>query len=92
MAAASAVILAGSADRVARRVYGAAIGIVGAVGALGGLFIDLAFRQSFLVAGTGDPAFWAFIAFYLVCIAVTYAVYLRPRPSTCRTRGPPTRV
>jgi MFS transporter, NNP family, nitrate/nitrite transporter len=51
MAAASAVILAGSAGRVARRVSGAAIGIVGAVGALGGLFIDLTFRQSFLVAG-----------------------------------------
>jgi MFS transporter, NNP family, nitrate/nitrite transporter len=64
----------------ARRISGAAIGIIGAVGALGGLFINLAFRQSFLTAKTGDPVFWAFIAFYLVCIAVTYAVYLRPVP------------
>jgi NNP family nitrate/nitrite transporter-like MFS transporter len=64
----------------ARRISGAAIGIIGAVGALGGLFINLAFRQSFLTARTGDPAFWAFIAFYLVCIAVTYVVYLRPAP------------
>jgi NNP family nitrate/nitrite transporter-like MFS transporter len=64
----------------ARRISGAAIGIIGAVGALGGLFINLAFRQSFLTAKTGDPAFWAFIAFYLVCIAVTYVVYLRPAP------------
>jgi MFS transporter, NNP family, nitrate/nitrite transporter len=64
----------------ARRISGAAIGIIGAVGALGGLFINLAFRQSFLTAKTGDPAFWAFIAFYFVCIAVTYVVYLRPAP------------
>ena len=44
---------------------GAAIGIIGAVGAFGGVLINMAFRQSFLVAKTGDPAFWAFIAFYL---------------------------
>ena len=42
--------------------------------------INLAFRQSFLTAKTGDPAFWAFIAFYVVCIVVTYVVYLRPAP------------
>jgi NNP family nitrate/nitrite transporter-like MFS transporter len=64
----------------ARRISGAAIGIIGAVGAFGGVLINMAFRQSFLTAKTGDPAFWAFIAFYLVCIAVTYVVYLRPAP------------
>ena len=64
----------------ARRISGAAIGIIGAVGALGGVLINMAFRQSFLTAKTGDPAFWAFIAFYVVCIAVTYVVYLRPAP------------
>jgi MFS transporter, NNP family, nitrate/nitrite transporter len=65
----------------ARRVSGAAIGIIGAVGAFGGVLINTAFRQSFLTARTGDPAFWAFIAFYVVCIAVTYVVYLRPAPA-----------
>ncbi len=65
---------------MARRVSGAVIGIVGAVGALGGLFINLAFRQSFMAAQTGAPAFWSFLAFYLVCIGVTWAVYLRPQP------------
>ena len=68
----------------ARRISGAAIGIIGAVGALGGVLINMAFRQSFLTAKTGDPAFWAFIAFYLVCIAVTYVVYLRPAPVDVR--------
>jgi len=64
----------------ARRLSGAAIGIVGAVGALGGLFINLAFRQAFLTAKTGDPAYWSFLVFYLVCAVVTFAFYLRPAP------------
>ncbi|MFC4949425.1 nitrate/nitrite transporter [Pseudonocardia sp. GCM10023141] len=61
----------------ARRVSGAVIGVAGAIGALGGLFINLAFRQSFLVAKSGDPAYWSFLAFYVVCAVVTYVVYLR---------------
>ena len=65
----------------ARRLSGAAIGIVGALGALGGLFINLAFRQAFLTAKTGDPAYWSFLAFYLLCAAVTFAYYLRPAPT-----------
>jgi MFS transporter, NNP family, nitrate/nitrite transporter len=77
------VAIAGGADETAallraRRISGAVIGIAGAVGALGGLFINLAFRQSFLSAGSGDPAFWSFLAFYVVCVVVTYVVYLRP--------------
>jgi NNP family nitrate/nitrite transporter-like MFS transporter len=65
----------------ARRISGAVIGIAGAIGALGGLFINLAFRQSFMTTQSGDPAFWSFLAFYVVCIAVTYVVYLRPAPA-----------
>jgi NNP family nitrate/nitrite transporter-like MFS transporter len=64
----------------ARRISGAVIGIAGAVGALGGLLINLAFRQSFLVTKAGDAAFWSFFAFYVVCVGVTWAVYLRPEP------------
>jgi NNP family nitrate/nitrite transporter-like MFS transporter len=62
----------------ARRISGAVIGIAGAVGALGGLFINLAFRQSFIATKGGEPAYWSFLAFYVVCVAVTYVVYLRP--------------
>lgn len=65
----------------ARRISGAVIGIAGAVGAMGGLFINLAFRQSFLTAKSGDPAYWSFLAFYVVCVVVTYVVYLRPVPA-----------
>jgi MFS transporter, NNP family, nitrate/nitrite transporter len=60
----------------ARRISGGAIGIIAAVGALGGLLINLAFRQSFAVVKSGTPAFFGFLAFYLVCAAVTHAVYL----------------
>ena len=45
-----------------RRLSGAAMGLIGAVGALGGLAINLAFRQSFQTAGTGTAAFAAFLA------------------------------
>jgi MFS transporter, NNP family, nitrate/nitrite transporter len=74
--------LADDADRDAallraRRVSGAVIGIAGAIGAFGGLLINLAFRQSFLTVQSGVPAFWAFLAFYAVCFVVTYVVYLR---------------
>jgi MFS transporter, NNP family, nitrate/nitrite transporter len=61
----------------ARRLSGALIGWAGAVGALGGLFINLAFRSSFQNTGSGVTAFLAFLVFYGVCVLVTYAVYLR---------------
>lgn len=63
-----------------RRLSGAAMGFIGAVGALGGLAINLVFRQSFQASATGTAAFWSFLAFYAVCSALTWAVYLR-RPA-----------
>ncbi|MEU6220912.1 nitrate/nitrite transporter [Streptomyces sp. NPDC047022] len=63
-----------------RRLSGAAMGLIGAVGALGGVAINLAFRQSFLSYGSGTGAFVAFLVFYGAAFAVTRAVYLR-RPA-----------
>jgi len=63
-----------------RRLSGASMGLIGAVGALGGVGINLAFRESFLRTGSGTPAFWSFLACYAVCFVVTWAVYLR-RPA-----------
>ncbi|MFI0515256.1 nitrate/nitrite transporter [Streptomyces sp. WSLK1-5] len=60
-----------------RRLSGASMGLIGAVGALGGVGINLAFRQSFLSYGSGTGAFVAFLAFYAACFGVTWAVYLR---------------
>ncbi|ATW48748.1 nitrate/nitrite transporter [Streptomyces peucetius] len=69
-----------------RRLSGASMGLIGAVGAVGGLAINLAFRQSFQTAGTGTAAFVSFLAFYAVCSAVTWAVYLR-RPVVVPVRA-----
>ncbi|MEU4093956.1 nitrate/nitrite transporter [Streptomyces sp. NPDC026673] len=72
-----------------RRLSGAAMGLIGAVGAFGGLGINLAFRQSFLTRGTGTPAFVSFLAVYAVCFVVTWAVYLRrPAPAPAPAAGP----
>jgi NNP family nitrate/nitrite transporter-like MFS transporter len=64
-------------DHEARRLTGAVIGIAGAIGAFGGVLVNLAFRQSFLTYQTADAAYIAFIAFYALCVLVTWAVYLR---------------
>ncbi|WP_327717404.1 NarK/NasA family nitrate transporter [Streptomyces sp. NBC_00490] len=60
-----------------RRLSGASMGLIGAVGALGGVGINLAFRQSFLSNGSGTGAFVVFLVFYAACFLVTWAVYLR---------------
>ena len=69
------------ADRVARRSSRALIGIAGAIGAIGGVLVNLAFRQSFLSNGTGDAAYVIFFGFYVVCFA------RRPGRSTCARHG-----
>ena len=53
----------------------------GAVGAFGGVLVNVAFRESFLRTGAGDAAYVTFLAFYGVCMLVTWTVYLRPSPS-----------
>jgi NNP family nitrate/nitrite transporter-like MFS transporter len=63
-----------------RRLSSALIGLAGAIGAFGGVLVNVAFRQSFLAYKTGDGAYLAFIAFYALCFVVTWAVYLRPSP------------
>jgi NNP family nitrate/nitrite transporter-like MFS transporter len=50
----------------------------GAIGAFGGVLVNLAFRQSFLTYKSADAAYIGFIAFYALCFAVTWFVYLRP--------------
>ncbi|GAQ65263.1 nitrate/nitrite transporter [Streptomyces scabiei] len=83
---------AGTGARLARarRLSGALIGITGALGALGGVLINLAFRASFAGWGSGVPAFTGFLVFYAACATVTWAVYLRrrPRPRTAHDSRP----
>jgi MFS transporter, NNP family, nitrate/nitrite transporter len=69
------------ADRRARRQSRALIGIAGAIGALGGVGVNLALRQSFLSNGSADAAYVAFIAYFVVCLVLTLAVFRRPSAS-----------
>ncbi|MGW3469896.1 nitrate/nitrite transporter [Saccharopolyspora sp. NPDC000995] len=62
----------------ARRMSGAVIGIAGAIGALGGVGINLAFRSSYGgEAANGDAALTTFLVYYVVCGILTWAVYVR---------------
>jgi NNP family nitrate/nitrite transporter-like MFS transporter len=72
----------------ARRISGAVIGIAGSVGAMGGVLINLVFRQSFLTTKSGVPAFWSFLIFYGACVVVTYVVYLRRAPAVVAAGNP----
>jgi NNP family nitrate/nitrite transporter-like MFS transporter len=69
----------------ARRLSGSVIGIAGAIGAFGGVLVNLAFRQSFLETKSADAAYIAFLAFYAVCVLVTWTAYLRPSASASTT-------
>ncbi|MEZ0365673.1 nitrate/nitrite transporter [Mycobacterium sp. pUA109] len=66
---------------------GAVIGFVAAFGALGGVGINLALRQSYLSTGTETAAFWAFVAFYVVAAVLTWARYVRRPGSAPRERS-----
>jgi NNP family nitrate/nitrite transporter-like MFS transporter len=63
-----------------QRHAGALIGLAGAIGAFGGVLVNLAFRQSFIATKSADSAYIAFIVFYAVCFAVTWFVYIRDSP------------
>ncbi len=60
-----------------RSMSGALIGLAGAIGALGGVGVNLALRQSYLSSGTATAAFWTFVVFYVAASVLTWAVYVR---------------
>jgi NNP family nitrate/nitrite transporter-like MFS transporter len=61
-----------------RSMSGALIGFAGAIGALGGVFINVVLRASYVgAAKSATNAFWVFMAFYVICAIVTWAVFLR---------------
>jgi MFS transporter, NNP family, nitrate/nitrite transporter len=61
----------------ARRDTAAAVGIISAVGALGAVFIPRIISESYSATGGVETALISFCAFYVVCVAVTWVVYLR---------------
>ncbi|TGD90489.1 NarK/NasA family nitrate transporter [Mycolicibacterium sp. CH28] len=67
-----------------QRMSGALIGIAGAIGALGGVGVNMALRASYLSpAKSATMAFWVFLAFYVLCAAITWLAYVRtPKRAT----------
>lgn len=61
----------------ARSHSGALIGFATAIGALGGVAINLTLRQAYASTGTETPAFWIFLASYCAAALLTWARYLR---------------
>ncbi|MFC5287354.1 MFS transporter [Actinokineospora guangxiensis] len=60
-----------------KRQSAAVVGIAGAVGAFGGVLVNLVFKFSLESTRTLTPALVAFVAFYAVCVGVTWWFYLR---------------
>ncbi|MEV0195644.1 MFS transporter [Nonomuraea sp. NPDC050691] len=60
-----------------KRQAAAAIGIISAVGALGGFLINRAFGMSFAQTGSPATALAAFGAFYVACFVLTWWCYTR---------------
>ncbi|AVH22542.1 MFS transporter [Nocardia cyriacigeorgica] len=61
----------------AKRQAGAAIGVIGAIGASGGYLLQQALRLSNINFGSMSPAFWAYAIAFLVMAGVTWWFYLR---------------
>jgi len=60
-----------------RAMSGSLIGFCSAVGALGGVGINLALRESYLDSGTETSAYWVFLASYVVAATLTWMLYVR---------------
>ena len=56
----------------------AIIGFTSAIAAYGAFFIPKSFGTSIAVTGGAEAALYAFLAFYLSCIAITWWFYTRP--------------
>ncbi|GGK45820.1 MFS transporter [Nocardia camponoti] len=71
----------------AKRQAGAAIGVIGAIGAAGGFIVQQALRLSNVHLKTMVPAFWAYAVVFLVMAAVTWWFYLRTNFATDRAQS-----
>src|SRR3954465_9013426 len=56
---------------------GAALGFIGAIGACGGYLIPSGFGKSIALTGSPQLALMIYLAFYAICLALTWVYYLR---------------
>ncbi|MGA2941284.1 MAG: MFS transporter [Xanthobacteraceae bacterium] len=66
-----------SALKIASIESAAALGFIGAIGACGGYLIPRGFGASIAATGSTQLAFEGFLAYYVICVAVTWWFYLR---------------
>ncbi|MBN8892502.1 MAG: MFS transporter [Rhodospirillales bacterium] len=59
----------------------AVLGFTSAVAAFGAFFIPKSFGSSLAATGSPAAALWGFIAFYVICLVLTWWVYMRPGAS-----------
>ncbi len=64
--------------RQSERESAAIIAFTSAIGAYGGFFIPKAYGSSIAMTGSAVGALWLFLAFYVLCLAVTWIFYTRP--------------
>ncbi|MEV6713317.1 MFS transporter [Lentzea sp. NPDC051208] len=64
-------------DKSAKRQAAAVVGIAGAIGAAGGVLVNLVFKFSLEGSKTLTPALTAFLVFYGLCVGTTWWFYLR---------------
>lgn len=64
--------------RQSDRESAAIIAFTSAIGAYGGVFIPKAYGSSIALTGSALGALWAFLGFYVLCLAVTWVFYTRP--------------
>ncbi|MBV9350426.1 MAG: NarK/NasA family nitrate transporter [Mycobacterium sp.] len=70
-------------QRWSQAMSGALIGFAGAIGALGGVGINLILRQSYLSSGSATAAFRVFTVYYVAALVLTWTIYVR-RPVSAR--------
>jgi NNP family nitrate/nitrite transporter-like MFS transporter len=63
--------------RQADKEAAAITGFTSAIAAFGAFFIPKAYGSSIALTGGPQAALWAFLAFYVSCLVITYAVYTR---------------
>ncbi len=66
-----------AAMREGNKQAAAVLGFSAALGAYGGFFIPKSYGTSITLTGSPHAALWAFIVFYVTCIAITWWFYAR---------------
>ena len=69
-------------DGATQRLASSALGLISAIGAYGGFLIPQVLNASAPPPAPTPPAFYGFVACYLLMLAVRWFCYPRPHPGT----------